>query len=347
MSLTFLYKSYDYSRLILFFSWFFMVILGNLFRQLACRLRSWLYKKELGVRQAVLWGKSENMDFLKSRISANSGSGLFIIENAENKSLLSLVSEVAIDELFVVAEDINYEEIWQLREASANPGMRLHLVPSLGKMYLRNLQGLFFDGTVLVSLGSMRDKRMHLFAKRIFDLAIALPALIVFSPLFLLLALLVKLDSAGSVLFAQKRVGLNERQFTMYKFRTMFKDANAYAETPRDKADDRITRVGRFLRSTGLDELPQLFNVLGGSMSIVGPRPEMPFIVEKYSELERQRLQAKPGITGLWQVYARCENLPIHHHIEYDLYYIENFSLVLDVIIILDTIPTAFLHTGI
>jgi lipopolysaccharide/colanic/teichoic acid biosynthesis glycosyltransferase len=199
---------------------------------------------------------------------------------------------------------------------------------------------------VLISLESIQEKRFHLFLKRAFDISFSVLALVAFSPLFLIIALLIKLDSKGPVFFKQNRVGQNGGNFSMLKFRTMSVDAEAYAETPKDPKDPRITRLGRFLRSTGLDELPQLFNVIGGSMSIVGPRPEMPFIVEKYNDLERQRLKARPGITGLWQVYARTENLPIHHHIEYDLYYIENFSILLDLVIVLETIPTAILRTG-
>ncbi len=347
MAMTFLYKGYDYSRLVLFFSWISLIFLGNILRQGAYRLKGSLHRRGIATRKASIIGDSENISFLRSRIQNNPACGLALIDKPESQTIGDFVEQTAIDELFLVSNQISYDEIWGLREKSLEKSMRIHLVPSLGNFYLRNLQGLFFDGTVLISLDSLHDKGLTLKMKRIFDFLFALFWLIVLSPAFLLIALLIKIDSSGPVVFRQMRVGLNGKLFEILKFRTMSIDSPAYAETPRMQNDPRITRVGAFLRATGLDELPQLLNVIKGEMSIVGPRPEMPFIVEKYSELEKKRLKAKPGITGLWQVYARSENLPIHHHIEYDLYYIENFSLLLDLIIILDTIPTAVLKTGI
>ena len=163
--------------------------------------------------------------------------------------------------------------------------------------------------------------------------------------MLLCLAVLVRLKLGAPVLFRQTRPGLHGRPFSILKFRTMTDARDALGNLLPD--GERLTRFGRFLRSTSLDELPELFNVLRGEMSLVGPRPEMPFITRKYTALERQRLKVKPGITGLWQVYARSENLPIHHHIEYDLFYIENMSVLLDLIIIIDTLPTAIMRTGI
>ena len=125
----------------------------------------------------------------------------------------------------------------------------------------------------------------------------------------------------------------------------MFLDAPKYARTPADPADSRITKVGRWLRRTSLDELPQLFNVFRGDMSLVGPRPEMPFIVETYSLLERQRLLAKPGITGVWQISA-VRGEPIHANIEYDLFYLENRSILLDLAIIVKTILSVIRGVG-
>ena len=123
----------------------------------------------------------------------------------------------------------------------------------------------------------------------------------------------------------------------MYKFRTMRVTSDAYALSPAGDDDPRITRIGRLLRMGGLDELPQLVNVLKGDMSLVGPRPEMPFIVQRYSALERQRLRVRPGITGLWQL-SPDRHTQIHENIEYDLYYVSNRSLLLDAIILLETL---------
>ena len=122
-------------------------------------------------------------------------------------------------------------------------------------------------------------------------------------------------------------------------------DAPKYATTPKNSQDPRITRVGRFLRKTSLDELPQLFNVMKGEMSLVGPRPEMPFIVEQYNDLHKQRLNVKPGITGLWQISAD-RRLAIHENMDYDIYYIYNQNLLLDIVIILRTIFSCFGAVG-
>ncbi len=156
------------------------------------------------------------------------------------------------------------------------------------------------------------------------------------APVFLLLALLIKVDSRGAVLFRQERIGQNGKPFGMYKFRTMYTDAVPYDYSPCESSDPRITRIGKFLRRTSLDELPQLVNVLQGNMSLVGPRPEMPFIVQQYTERHRQRLQVKPGLTGLWQLSGDRAFL-IHENVEYDLYYIQHRNFFMDLAILLHT----------
>lgn len=197
-------------------------------------------------------------------------------------------------------------------------------------------------------------------AKRGSDLIIASLALLVLSPLWLLIALLIKLDSRGPIFYKQERVGMDGRVFLFYKFRTMragTDDAEhrefqkRYIRGQPDsnqgddqrpayklRADDRVTRLGRILRRTSIDELPQLFNVLRGDMSVVGPRPPIPYEVESYELWHRKRLDMKPGITGLWQVSGR-NRLPFDEMVRMDLYYIENWSLLLDVKIILQTLP--------
>jgi len=160
------------------------------------------------------------------------------------------------------------------------------------------------------------------------------------SPIWLVIALMVRFGSPGPVLFRQKRVGQHGKLFDLFKFRTMYLDAAQYDFSPREAADPRITRIGRFLRHTSLDELPQLLNVLKGEMSLVGPRPEMPFIVDKYNAMHRQRLQVLPGITGLWQISADRAFL-IHENIQYDFYYIRHRSFFMDFAILLHTIVFA------
>ena len=194
--------------------------------------------------------------------------------------------------------------------------------------------------------------------KRTFDIVCSALAIILLFPFWLLLAILIKLDSKGTVFYTQERVGMDGRLFLLYKFRTMIADAdpevhreyqrafiagraeanldNAHKPTYKLLADPRITRVGKLLRRTSLDEVPQLLNVLMGDMSIVGPRPPIPYEVEAYELWHRKRLDMKPGLTGLWQVSGR-NRLPFEEMVRLDLFYIENWSLLLDLKIILRT----------
>ena len=140
----------------------------------------------------------------------------------------------------------------------------------------------------------------------------------------------------GPILFKQKRIGLNGKPFKLYKFRSMHSDSPKYAHCPDSSSDPRITKIGKWLRKTSIDELPQIYNVLKGEMSMVGPRPEMPFIVKSYNRIEKRRLVVKPGLTGLWQVSPH-RNTEINHNLEYDFYYIENQSFILDLVILFMT----------
>lgn len=170
--------------------------------------------------------------------------------------------------------------------------------------------------------------------------AIAFVATLTLWPLAGLMAAIIRLDDGGPVFFSQERVGLNGSIFTVYKFRTMSVRADKYGQSPREDFDPRVTRVGRWMRRLSLDEFPQLLNVLLGQMRLVGPRPEMPFIVEEYDQRQQQRLLVKPGITGLWQVSPH-RNDPIHEHIEYDLAYIAHRGPILDLALIIATLGLA------
>jgi lipopolysaccharide/colanic/teichoic acid biosynthesis glycosyltransferase len=173
--------------------------------------------------------------------------------------------------------------------------------------------------------------------KRTVDITIALFLIALGLPMFLLIALCIKLDSRGPVLFAQKRVGRNGELFTIFKFRSMHASSPMYEASPTEPTDPRITRVGRVLRRTGMDETAQLLNVLLGQMSLVGPRPEMPFLVERHIRQHRPRLQVTPGITGLWQL-STDRTFPIHENTHYDLFYIRNRSCCMDAAIVLHTL---------
>lgn len=202
----------------------------------------------------------------------------------------------------------------------------------------------------------IRDKRVQFAVKRFIDIVLSLFGIIVLSPIYLILILLIKLDSKGPAVFKQVRVGKDNKDFTIYKFRTMIVDAEKKRSleiNPEDignfvfqsKEDNRITKMGSFLRKTSLDELPQLFNVFKGDMSLVGPRPEIPDVVKYYPPEYAQRLLVLPGITGLAQVSGRGE-IELAKTIYYDLTYIKNFSVWLDIKILFKTVFSVFKKEG-
>lgn len=173
--------------------------------------------------------------------------------------------------------------------------------------------------------------------KRLLDLAISSVLTVLFLPLLLLIAALIRVNSKGPAIFVQERVGRGGRQFRMYKFRSMSSDADRYQRSPKSSHDPRITAVGRVLRRTSLDELPQLFNVIRGDMSLVGPRPEMPFIVHGYDDIQRLRLCVTPGITGFWQL-SGDRAFPIHDNLQHDFSYIRRRSFCMDIAILIHTL---------
>lgn len=200
-----------------------------------------------------------------------------------------------------------------------------------------------------------RSGRIYETSKRLVDIILALLGLIFLMPVMVIIGVFIKLDSPGPIIFKQQRIGKNRRYhsnghltelrkidlrgqpFWIYKFRTMNQHVEKYASSPGDNSDPRLTGIGRWLRQSCLDELPQLINVLKGDMSLVGPRPEMPFIVQNYNHLEALRLAVKPGITGLWQLYGSRKK-HIHENLQYDLDYIRQRSLLLDIKIMIKTI---------
>jgi len=176
-------------------------------------------------------------------------------------------------------------------------------------------------------------------AKRILDLAIAIPLLVVMTPVFVIVAILIRRDSRGTAFYRQTRVGLDGREFRLIKFRTMVDGAEFVgAGLDNDSCDPRITKVGARLRALSIDELPQLINVLIGDMSLVGPRPTLRDQVERYTPEQRRRLRARPGITGLAQISGRS-TLPWSQRIIIDVHYVDNWSMRLDLAVLLRTIP--------
>jgi lipopolysaccharide/colanic/teichoic acid biosynthesis glycosyltransferase len=241
-------------------------------------------------------------------------------------------------ELLIVAiPSLGQPRLAELAEACAEAGARLAFVPNNTSPTEAWIESTEIDGISLSFLSSPLAPPGYGWLKRLMDVPLSLLLLLAFSPLMLLLMIIIRLESPGPALFRQDRVGLNGRIFRMFKFRSMYVDTPRHEYSPRTAEDPRITRSGVWLRRSSLDELPQLLNVLAGEMSLVGPRPEMPFIVQQcYGPLENKRLAVLPGITGLWQLSADRACL-IHDNIHYDLYYIRHRNVFMDIAILLHT----------
>lgn len=210
----------------------------------------------------------------------------------------------------------------------------------------------------ITNLDLLIDKKPYQHAiKRVLDIVLSLAAIICLSPVLLLLAILIKLDSKGPVMFEQERIGYKEKRFNMYKFRSMVVDAEKQFEKIKtlnetnhimfkSKDDPRITRMGKFLRKSSLDELPQLFNILKGDMSLVGPRPPLPRELTHYEKWHRVKFLRPQGLTGLWQVSGRSEITNFDDVIHLDYQYNKNWNILLDLKIILKTIPVVLSAKG-
>ena len=187
---------------------------------------------------------------------------------------------------------------------------------------------------------------MYQFLKRLLDIILSLVAVILLLPAFLIIILTIRLSSKGPAIFKQTRAGRDAKPFTLYKFRTMRTDIDPFGPSPKSQADERLTRIGTFLRERSLDELPQLFNVLKGDMSLVGPRPLYIQQIQEWNDEQKQRLLVKPGLTGLAQISGRGE-LTREQKLDLDVQYVKTKSLMLDFKIICSTIGQVFSRSSI
>jgi exopolysaccharide biosynthesis polyprenyl glycosylphosphotransferase len=258
--------------------------------------------------------------------------------------LRALSIEHGVREIFVAMPSLGHTRMLSLVLECEDLGITFRCVTNLFEVLTAGTPIDLVDDVPLVRLGREQVNGFYEPLKRVFDLVGALGALVLTAPLLLWVASRLA-RSRVSPFFVQERIGRHGRPFRMVKFRTLREEVDPYAVAPRDRDDPRITSYGAWLRGTSIDELPQLWNVLRGDMSLVGPRPEMPFIVDGYDEWQRRRLSVKPGITGLWQILGR-KDLPMHENLQYDFYYIRNRSLALDASILLRTVGAVWSRRG-
>jgi exopolysaccharide biosynthesis polyprenyl glycosylphosphotransferase len=250
----------------------------------------------------------------------------------------SLLRSLEVQEIFV-PPTLSQPRMNELLALSAATGVRLSLVGAGHPYFAEHSTSVrMIDGIMVTTFGVDGVRPLPYIAlKRLTDLLLSSLLLLFTFPVWLAAAVMVKATSRGPVFFRQERTGQFGKPFIMLKFRSMYVDTPKYGRSPESANDPRVTRAGRFLRKTSLDELPQLWNVLMGDMSLVGPRPEMPYITETYTPLERRRLSVPQGLTGFWQLSGDRKFI-IHQAIEYDLYYIENRGIFLDFAILLHTL---------
>jgi exopolysaccharide biosynthesis polyprenyl glycosylphosphotransferase len=249
------------------------------------------------------------------------------------RNLERVVGLHKVSEVFIALPDQDEDRVMEILSECERIGVKYHVVPRFYHLLSYKIRIQNIDSIPLITRADRGRSLPSQVIKRLLDLVLASIVLVAGFPLFVLFSLLIRRETRGRAFYIQERIGRDGKPFRMYKFRTMHQHMGGDARTPASPYDPRITKIGRYLRRYSLDELPQFINVLKGDMSLVGPRPEMKFIVEEYGAVERERLRVKPGITGLWQIsYARQSQ--IHDNLDYDLYYIEHQSILLDLVII-------------
>lgn len=371
--LVFLYRPFYYSRLIFAFAGFNIVVLLMLWRTFLIMARRWAWSRGIGLERVLVIGGNGLGHQVMDAIAAQPGQGYHLVgylhdrpatttERSRYRHLGSidyLKRHVTADNVDLIVLALPFWEhgrLPQLVQTCRSLGIEFQIAPDLYELSFDRVDVLNVSGVPLIGLKENSIKGWNLAVKRSLDVLLILLALPFLLPLFLLISLIIRLDSRGPALFRQTRVGKHGHTFTCYKFRTMVIDAEQRkaelaklneADGPlfKIRRDPRVTRVGRFLRQSSLDELPQLLNVLRGDMSLVGPRPGLPEEVEQYTTWHLRRLEVTPGLTGLWQVLGRSDTT-FDEMVRLDIYYTENWSVGMDIRLLLKTIPVVLLGKG-
>ena len=356
----------DFSRVLLLLFYIINIVITLLFRIVLRTSLRYFRKKGYNLKHILLVGYSRAAEEYISRINANpqwgyvvrgildnhvpAGTmykGVKVLGTIENLEVVLPLSH--LDEIAVTLSLSDYDILEQIVSLCEKTGVHTKFIPDYyslipNKPYTEDINGLSVINIRYVPLTNTINK----IAKRTVDIIGSACGLLLLSPLLLVLAILVKTSSKGPIIFKQERVGLHNKKFNMYKFRTM--EVQTEAEEKKGwtvKNDPRVTKIGAIMRKTSLDELPQLWNILIGDMSIVGPRPERPQFVEKFKEeIPRYMIkhQVRPGLTGWAQVNGYRGDTSIRRRIECDLYYIENWSMFLDIKIMFLTVFKGFVN---
>ena len=351
------FLNYDLSRLIVFYFFLLMPPFALLLRVSWRQLFKWQQAPRLPTARVLVVGAGERGREVGRQLDERSWLGLelvgFVDDCAEKGLTLGALTELEqlckegkVDVVIVTLPLEEHGHLATLLERIHHLPVQIKLVPDLYPFAYLYSRLEMFGGMPLIGLSEPVIPLWQGAVKRAVDVVFTLIGLIVLSPFMAIIAMGVKLTSPGAIIFSHERVGEGGKLFRMYKFRTMVEDAEQLLleEAEKDRSllikranDPRVTPFGRWLRRFSLDELPQLWNVLRGDMSMVGPRPELPYLVEQYEPWQRKRLLVPQGITGWWQINGRSDK-PMLLHTEDDIYYVRNFSLMLDLQILWKTI---------
>jgi exopolysaccharide biosynthesis polyprenyl glycosylphosphotransferase len=371
------FRAFSYARGVFVADFFFVLIGAGALRAIMRSVQTFVRSRQINLIPTLVVGRGPEASLFIREMRERPSLGYRVIGVVDTnvidtqlsyedvpvvgtlESLPDVIRDSGANEVIIADPQVNGDALFEvMMRCGRRRGVEFRIAPSLFNCLPRKTEIDQIGVLPMIRLFREPLSNGARILKRTFDLIFATLAILLLLPLWLLIALFIKLDSKGPVFYTQERVGMDGRLFLLYKFRTM--QANADAELHREYqrafiagraeanlgnetkptykllADPRITRIGRILRRTSLDEVPQLLNVFAGDMSLVGPRPPIPYEVEAYELWHRKRLDMKPGLTGLWQVSGR-NRLPFEEMVRLDLYYIENWSLLLDLEIILRT----------
>ncbi|MDD5594062.1 MAG: sugar transferase [Candidatus Margulisbacteria bacterium] len=359
LGMLFLYRELWFSRLVILNVWWIAFVSLSLLRFFILLAGRALHYRGLGVRRTLILGAGEIGRTLAEKMNLDQGLGyrvVGIIEPDDLSQIKDIIQKQKVDEVIIAGTDIPAERTLDIITECERFGVEFKIVPGILELIASRVDVDELAGVPLLTVSEIRLKGLNALIKRTMDIIIAGLGLLILTPFFLLIALLIKLTSPGPVFYAQTRTGLDGKPFSMFKFRSMiagadeiFPQLEARSEVEghlfKMKDDPRVTRLGRFMRRFSIDELPQLLNVFFGQMSLVGPRPPLPREVVKYNAWHKKRLRVRPGITGPWQVSGRS-HLPFDDMVRLDIYYIENWSLWLDLKILLRTVPVVLTARG-
>lgn len=341
-------KQEHFSRQMLCIFFFINISLEFASRYLIRTILWKMRKQGLNQKHILMIGESQMAEQYMDRLRENPKWGYQVFAHLKDEEKLERILEGnELDEVVIALRAEDYGKLERIVDVCEKAGVHTKMIPDFGNVistrpYIEDVQGIPVIHVRRVPLNIMRNR----VAKRAVDLIGATVAIILFSPVMLLTVLVVALTEEGSVIYRQERVGLHNQVFYMYKFRSMIKqDEEKEKAEWSTRNDPRITPVGKLIRRTSIDELPQLFNVLKGEMSLVGPRPERPQFVQKFrDEIPRYMVkhQVRPGMTGWAQINGYRGDTSIEKRIEYDLYYIENWTMVFDMKILILTIFKGF-----